>query len=161
MYASDIAKSINAPVIHVNGDDPEAVARATLLALEYRLKFKKDVVIDILGYRFWGHNELDEPSFTQPKMYSVIKSRPTIASKYFEVLKQSIGENVKKQIHDDYFAVLDEALRKAESFEPQTHKLQSNPTWDLKKEKTGVSVEQLKSIGVRSVTIPPDFVHIS
>jgi 2-oxoglutarate dehydrogenase E1 component len=76
-YASDPAKGFEVPVMHVNADDAEACLMATRLAVAYRDKFAKDVVIDLVGYRRWGHNETDEPAFTQPKMYEVIRAHPT------------------------------------------------------------------------------------
>ena len=85
-YASDSAKAIHAPIFHVNGEDPEAVARVTMLAVEYRQTFKNDVVIDMFCYRRHGHNEGDEPSFTQPHMYRAIKGHPHIAWSYRERL---------------------------------------------------------------------------
>lgn len=85
-YASDIAKAIHAPIFHVNGEDPEAVARVTMLAVEYRQTFKQDVVIDMFCYRRYGHNEGDEPSFTQPRMYRAIKGHPHITWIYRERL---------------------------------------------------------------------------
>src|SRR6266511_3562190 len=85
-YASDVAKMIQAPILHVNGDDPEACLRIARLAFDYRQAFKKDVVIDIWCYRRFGHNECDEPSFTQPLMYARIKSRPSVRKLYTEAL---------------------------------------------------------------------------
>jgi multifunctional 2-oxoglutarate metabolism enzyme len=85
-YASDVAKMIQAPIFHVNGDDPEACVRVARLAFDYRQAFKKDVVIDMWCYRRFGHNEGDEPSFTQPLMYARIKGRPSVRKLYTEAL---------------------------------------------------------------------------
>jgi 2-oxoglutarate dehydrogenase E1 component len=85
-YATDIAKAIQAPIFHVNGEDPEAVARVVMLAVEYRQTFKCDVVIDMFCYRRYGHNEGDEPSFTQPRMYRAIKGHPHLTWMYRERL---------------------------------------------------------------------------
>jgi 2-oxoglutarate dehydrogenase E1 component len=81
-YPSDIAKSVQAPILHVNGDDPEAVTFACKVAIDYRQKFKRDIVIDMWCYRRFGHNEGDEPSFTQPQMYAAIRSHPPISEVY-------------------------------------------------------------------------------
>jgi 2-oxoglutarate dehydrogenase E1 component len=76
-YASDLAKGFDIPIVHVNGDDPESCIQATRLALAYRMRFAKDFIIDVVGYRRWGHNEADQPAFTQPKMYEAIATHPT------------------------------------------------------------------------------------
>jgi len=85
-YATDIAKMVQAPILHVNGDDPEACVRVTRLAYEYRKRFKKDVVIDLICYRKYGHNEADEPAFTQPLMYAKIDDRRSVRKLYTEQL---------------------------------------------------------------------------
>ena len=81
-YPSDVAKMVEAPIFHCNGDDPEAVTFAAKIAIEYRQKFGKPVVIDMLCYRRFGHNEGDEPAFTQPKMYQRIRKHPTALETY-------------------------------------------------------------------------------
>jgi multifunctional 2-oxoglutarate metabolism enzyme len=88
-YCTDVAKMVHAPVFHVNGDDPEAVVYGAAVAMEYRAKFGKDVVIDLVGYRRWGHNEGDEPSYTQPLMYAKIKSHTSVGQLYSEQLVKS------------------------------------------------------------------------
>src|SRR5438093_6603655 len=85
-YSSDLAKGFDAPIIHVNADDPEACLAAVRLAMMYREKFHADVVIDLVGYRRYGHNEADEPAYTQPVMYERIKQTPSVRQKYAEQL---------------------------------------------------------------------------
>lgn len=88
IYATDLAKGFQIPIFHVNGDDPEAVYRTVKLCMEYRSKFKKDVIIDLICYRRLGHNETDEPSFTQPLMYEIIKKHPKTIDIYAKSLLQ-------------------------------------------------------------------------
>ena len=85
-YPSDVAKGVQAPIFHVNGDDPEAVTFACKLAIEFRQKFNRDIVIDMWCYRRFGHNEGDEPSFTQPLMYAAIRKHPPVSEVYAERL---------------------------------------------------------------------------
>lgn len=108
IYATDIAKMIQTPILHVNGSDPEAVASAAKFAFEYRNEFKSDVIIDLLCYRKYGHNESDEPTYTQPLLYKKIKSLPT----YSEIYKnQLIEEGILTQDQiDDYYHKLKEKL---------------------------------------------------
>ncbi|MGH9174302.1 MAG: 2-oxoglutarate dehydrogenase E1 component, partial [Vicinamibacterales bacterium] len=89
LYASDLAKGFEVPVIHVNADDPEACLAAARMAIAYRNRFHSDVLIDLVGYRRWGHNEGDEPSFTQPKMYAEINVRPTVRAIWARHLEET------------------------------------------------------------------------
>lgn len=104
LYCTDLAKMVNAPVFHVNGDDPEAVIQVTRLAYEFRKQFKKDVVIDLVCYRRHGHNEADEPAATQPLMYQVIRKRPTTRDLYAQSLVKDtvIGADDGQKMLDDY-----------------------------------------------------------
>ncbi|HEU4345614.1 MAG TPA: 2-oxoglutarate dehydrogenase E1 component [Candidatus Binatia bacterium] len=87
-YATDAVKMLQIPIFHVNGDDPEAVVHVARLAMDFRREFRRDVVIDLYGYRRWGHNEGDEPSFTQPVLYQAIKKRKTVRELYLRELLQ-------------------------------------------------------------------------
>ncbi|MDO4908241.1 MAG: multifunctional oxoglutarate decarboxylase/oxoglutarate dehydrogenase thiamine pyrophosphate-binding subunit/dihydrolipoyllysine-residue succinyltransferase subunit [Corynebacterium sp.] len=110
-YATDIAKAYGCPIFHVNGDDPEAVVWVGHLAAEYRRRFGKDVFIDLVGYRRRGHNEADDPSMTQPKMYELINNRETVRARYAEDLKgrgditQAEAEAAERDFHDQMEAV--------------------------------------------------------
>lgn len=110
LYCTDIAKMVEAPILHVNANDPEAALFAALFAMEYRQKFKRDVVIDLIGYRRHGHNEADEPSATQPLMYRKIKSLQPAYQIYADRLRQDkvIEGDVEKQLLDTYRTALDE-----------------------------------------------------
>ena len=108
-YCTDVAKLVQAPILHVNGDDPEAVIFVTRIALEYRMEFYKDVVIDLIGYRRHGHNEADEPMVTQPIMYRAIGKRQTIQSLYAKQLEEEkvIQPGEATQFAQDYLASLE------------------------------------------------------
>ncbi len=114
-YCSDVAKMIEAPIFHVNGDDPEAVIFVTRLALDYRMKFHKDVVIDLVCYRRLGHNEADEPAATQPVMYQVIRQKPTTRQLYAEYLAQQKVLELKEAdgFAEQYRQELDEGKSQA------------------------------------------------
>lgn len=119
-YASAPAKIVGAPIIHVNGDSPEDVARAASIALQYQQRFHKDVVIDLVCYRRHGHNELDEPSFTQPLMYGRVRERTTLPAAYAKSLVENnlmCAEEVNT-IRSESLAKLDRALHKASSYHP-------------------------------------------
>ncbi|MFW9621010.1 MAG: 2-oxoglutarate dehydrogenase E1 component [Macromonas sp.] len=109
MYCTDIVKMIESPVLHVNGDDPEAVVLATQLALEFRMTFRKDVVVDIICFRKLGHNEQDTPSLTQPLMYKKIGAHPGTRKLYADKLAaQGLGESLGDDMVKAYRAAMDE-----------------------------------------------------
>lgn len=112
VYATDIAKMIQVPIIHVNGHDPEAIIAAAAFAFEYRNKFNSDVIIDLLCYRKYGHNEADEPTYTQPLMYKKIKQMPTVTETYKKQLVKAevISEKDYNKIHKEIHSELQEAF---------------------------------------------------
>ncbi len=118
-YATDIARMIQAPVFHVNGDDPEACVRVARLALDYRQVFNKDVVIDMLCYRVHGHNESDEPMYTQPILYSKIEAKRAVRKLYTEMLlrRGDMKPEEAEQMMDDYRAQLQEAFERTKNIE--------------------------------------------
>ena len=120
-HPSDVAKMVDAPIIHVNGDDPEAVVYATRIATEFRIKFNRDVVIDLVCYRRFGHNEGDEPSFTQPLMYKKIRSHPSTINIYGEklikeniILKEDLNSKIEK-----FKELLDQQFKTAKDYKPK------------------------------------------
>ena len=120
-YPSDVGKMVDAPIIHVNGDDPEAVVYATRIATEFRLKFNRDVVIDLICYRRFGHNEGDEPSFTQPLMYKKIRSHPSTIKIYGEKLVNEglfTKQDLDQQIID-FKNLLDDQFKNAKDYKPK------------------------------------------
>ncbi|HTM96716.1 MAG TPA: 2-oxoglutarate dehydrogenase E1 component [Croceibacterium sp.] len=117
-YPSDVAKGVQAPILHVNGDDPEAVTFACKLAIEYRQKFKRDIVIDMWCYRRFGHNEGDEPSFTQPLMYDSIRAHPKVSDLYSErLLSEGVIEpGYPEGLQDDFRKLLEHEFEAAASY---------------------------------------------
>ena len=164
-YASDLAKMILAPIFHVNGDKPEAAVHAIQLALEYRQQFGKDVVIDLICYRKHGHNEGDEPAFTQPGMYKEINDHLTARDIYTKKLvkKNELTEAETQQIFDEFDQLLLDAFEDAKKApnlaitedlidrtETPQAKLPSFPD-------TTYPVEELKDIAIKINTVPKDF----
>jgi 2-oxoglutarate dehydrogenase E1 component len=143
-YPSDVAKMVDAPIFHVNGDDPEAVVYATRIATEFRLKFNRDVVVDIICYRRFGHNEGDEPSFTQPLMYKKIRSHPTPVEVYGSKLvnENTLSESELKNFKTGFKNLLDDQYKNAKDYKPKIEWYEG--TWsryrpEKGKDKRGVS----------------------
>jgi len=175
-YSSDIAKAIQAPIFHVNGDDPEAVVWVVELATEFRRRFVQDVVVDIVCYRRYGHNEMDEPSFTQPKMYKAIAAHPTTRQIYTQKLLdaglvtqkevQSIVALYEAKLNQGYNLALQEKEEASEEkldwlegiwsgIQPPKH-LEGEDKDDVHT-KTGVPFETLQEIGFGNFQIPEGF----
>ncbi|MDQ2714655.1 MAG: 2-oxoglutarate dehydrogenase E1 component [Chloroflexota bacterium] len=116
-FASDLAKGFEVPIIHVNADDPEAALIATRLAFGYRDEFHKDILIDLVGYRRWGHNEGDEPAFTQPQMYDRIRSHPTARELYARTLEEQgfVSSEEAEALVKEAFTVLEQAKKEVDS----------------------------------------------
>ena len=136
-YPSDVAKMVDAPIIHVNGDDPEAVVYATRIATEFRLKFNRDVVVDLICYRRFGHNEGDEPSFTQPLMYEKIRSHPSTTKVYGKKLvdeKTISNESLDNSIKN-FKDLLDDQFKTAKDYKPKIAWFEG--TWSAYKPEKG------------------------
>ncbi len=116
-FASDLAKGFEVPIIHVNADDPEASLMAVRMAHAYRDQFHKDILIDLVGYRRWGHNEGDEPAFTQPQMYEIIRSHPTVRELYAHYLQEQgvFSQEEVDAVQQQAFKVLEDAKREADA----------------------------------------------
>jgi len=129
-YATDIAKMLQIPIFHVNGEDPEAVAQVVSLAMDFRREFQKDVVIDLYAFRRWGHNEGDEPRFTQPTMYAEIDRRASVREQYLARLLElgEISQEEAEQIQQERMEKLESEFEasKNEPFVPDTQTLSAN-----------------------------------
>lgn len=164
LYCSDVGKMVDCAVIHVNGDDAEDVLRATRLAVEYQRRFRRDVVVDLLCYRQWGHNELDEPFFTNPAMYKIIRSRKSIPDTYADLLISEglMTEAERSEIKTSHYGMLNDRLANMTLYSPPPTNLQGTwgnlaepqariTTWD-----TGAPAQLLQFVGAKSVDIPKE-----
>jgi 2-oxoglutarate dehydrogenase E1 component len=167
-YPSDVAKMVEAPIFHVNGDDPEAVVFVAKVATEFRQKFQKPVVIDMWCYRRFGHNEGDEPSFTQPLMYKKVRAHPTTFQLYSEKL---VAENIvtqeevekavadwRKHLEEEYEAGQSYKPNKADWLDGRWAGLRpANETEEARRGQTGVDFDRLREIGLRLNEVSDDF----
>jgi 2-oxoglutarate dehydrogenase E1 component len=163
-YPSDVAKMVEAPIIHVNGDDPEAAVYAARIATDFRLQFNRDVVIDLICYRRFGHNEGDEPSFTQPLMYKKIRSHPSPVKVYGEKLvnEGSIANDYLNGSIKKFKDLLNEQFENAKDYKPKIEWFEG--TWSrYKPEKgkdkrgvTGSDIKKLQEISNKINTIPKE-----
>jgi 2-oxoglutarate dehydrogenase E1 component len=168
-YPSDVAKMVEAPIFHVNGDDPEAVVFAAKVAAEYRQKFQKPVVIDMFCYRRFGHNEGDEPAFTQPLMYRKIRSHPSILELYSKKLlaEGAVTEAEIEDMKNTWRSKLDTEFDIASSYKPNKAdwldgrwaglKAVREDADDPRRGQTGVAVETLKDIAKALTSVPEGF----
>ncbi len=162
-YPTDVAKMVNALILHVNGDDPEAVVFAAQFALDYRLRFKKDVVIDLVCYRRHGHNEADEPAMTQPLMYTAIRNKKTTRELYADKLEKEgvISENETRERIEVFKERLSQGLPAVDTLDFSSVPEHFRVNWDIfkgrdwtTKAETGFNKGQLQQIVTRCHTIP-------
>jgi 2-oxoglutarate dehydrogenase E1 component len=165
-YPSDVARMIEAPIFHVNGDDPEAVVYCARVAVEFRQRFHKPVVIDMICYRRHGHNEGDEPSFTQPLMYKKIRQQPSVVDIYSKrladegVVKQADAEKMR----NDFWSELETEFQASEGYRPNKADWLDGRWSGItlaeegpRRGETGVKIETLKRIGARLTELPKGF----
>jgi 2-oxoglutarate dehydrogenase E1 component len=169
LYCTDVAKSIQAPILHVNGDDPEAVIFCARMAAEYRMKFAADIILDIVCYRRHGHNETDEPAFTQPLMYKAINRLKTTRTLYAEKLaaEGTVPAAESKAMLDEFTKTLEDANAAAKSYKPNKadwleghwsgfHPVDQEEV-ELTEEPTAVPAPTLREIGVALTHVPDGF----
>ena len=161
MYATDIAKMVQAPIIHVNGDDPEACVRAVRLAFSFKRRFKKDVVIDLVCYRRHGHQEVDDPSFTQPLMYQKIEERRSVRKLYTEYLvnRQELTVKEAEESLDDFQGRLNKAFNETRESAPPKDVRAKRPEVKgvLPAIETGVDRDRLEQVHRALTSYPAEF----
>ncbi|MDH3666555.1 MAG: 2-oxoglutarate dehydrogenase E1 component [Paracoccaceae bacterium] len=165
-YPTDIAKMVDCPIFHVNGDDPEAVVHAAKVATEFRQKFQRDVVIDIFCYRRFGHNEGDEPMFTQPTMYKAIKQQSTTLEVYSKrlasdgLIEVTEVEEAKaafqSHLNEEFEAGKDYRPNKADWLDGRWSGFETSEG-EYQRGQTASSMEQLKKVGMALTRLPDDF----
>ena len=160
-YASGFARGFKIPIVHVNADDPEACVSAARLAFAYRETFKRDIIIDLIGYRRFGHNEGDEPSFTQPRMYQSISNQPTVRQKWAATLEER-GLIEPGAADAKLQARLDALQSTFETLDPEEHLVEAKPViaapGTAAKAKTAVALDRLKALNDGLLTLPDGFV---
>jgi 2-oxoglutarate dehydrogenase E1 component len=165
-YPSDVARMIEAPIFHVNGDDPEAVVHTARIAVEFRQRFHKPVVIDMICYRRHGHNEGDEPSFTQPLMYKKIRQQPTVVDIYQKRLVSEgvLDEAGAEKIKSEFWAELETEFASSEGYRPNKadwfdskHVGITLPEEGPRRGVTGVDIATLKRVGQKLTEVPKGF----
>jgi 2-oxoglutarate dehydrogenase E1 component len=162
LYSTDVARMVQAPIFHVNGDDPEACIRVAQLAFEYRQAFNKDVVIDLVCYRRRGHNEGDDPSYTQPLMYDLIEQKRSVRKLYTESLigRGDITVDEAEQVLKDYQQQLERVFREVRDADTQPDDWATTPDYPEKqayRATTAISKEVLKRVAEAHVNAPEGF----
>ncbi len=160
LYASDLAKGFEIPIAHVNADDPEACLEAARLAAHYRHKYQKDFLIDLIGYRRYGHNEGDEPSFTQPLLYEKIRSHPTVRELWADSLRarDEIEADWPDQLVQEKMDVLQKTLDELEPAKDLADTPpEEPPPGAAQKVKTAVELEKLQAMNTALLDLPDDF----
>lgn len=167
-YCTEVAKMLEVPIFHVNGEDPEAVAQVIHLAMDFRKEFQRDVFIDMYCYRRRGHNEGDEPSFTQPQMYRIIEKRPSVREGYLQRLLE-MGEITKQEADEIAVRRREQLERDLAAARRQEHRLLPDtlhgiwegyvggPEAGVKEIETGVGQKKLAALLDKLTTLPPDF----
>jgi 2-oxoglutarate dehydrogenase E1 component len=160
LYASGLARGFKIPIVHVNADDPEACVAAARMAFAYRETFKRDFLIDIVGYRRFGHNEGDEPQFTQPVMYAKITPHPTVRALW--ATKLEAQNKIEKSRADAMLtSQLDALQKKLEALDPERHLVESAPVLaapgTAAKAETAVPIERLRALNDALLAVPEGF----